>query len=180
CRFGVPLRWVFAARACTAGGGPGMSGPWKSSWPVRLAAAAVVIAGVVGVVLFHGSRSQRTLKQYVVSLDATCFDVEQSLPAGAAPTGPRLGSYLDTAVPRLRSADSAQAGIPLPRADRTLAVQFRGLFHRYVTSVADVRAALRTGHEPAAAADRAHRAYAALVNMAEPIDSSYCPPEPEL
>jgi hypothetical protein len=162
--------------------------------PVPLGATALVVVAaiVAGAVFLRGGGSgavRRTpsvlamyKREFAVAIDASCFDTEDALPGGAVPTGAALGAYLDKALPILRNADDGQDHIPLPVGNKPLARQFLVRFHDYVTALGRYREAIRRGDQVAfstASAD-AHRAFSDLVDMAEPLGSSYCPPLPQL
>lgn len=153
--------------------------------PVPITVAVVVlIAAVVGVAVSRGgaSASPTTKRQFAASIDGSCFETEQALPAGPAPTGAALDSYLDKALPDLRNADSGQDQIALPPSEKSLARQFLARFHDYVTAISRFREARRSGDTAlqASATSDAHTAFNDLAAMAEPLDSIACPPQPEL
>ncbi len=154
--------------------------------PVPIAVALVVLVAVVGAGVAVGrggaSSSPTTKRQFAAAIDGSCFETEQALPPGPAPTGPALDSYLDKALPDLRNADAGQDQIALPPSEKPLARQFLARFHDYVTAISRYREARRTGDttlQTSATAD-AHAAFADLVAMAEPLDSIACPPQPAL
>lgn len=157
----------------------------KLARPVPLAVVAVVLVAAVvgGVVLLRGSASVSTKAKFAVAIDGSCFATEQALPGGNVPTDSAgLRRYLDKALPVLRHADSGQDQIAVPADERALAQRFLARFHDYVTALSRTSDALRRGDaaaQAAASAD-AHRAYTDMVDMAEPLDSSSCPPQPEL
>ncbi|MBV8951319.1 MAG: hypothetical protein JOZ99_10620 [Actinobacteria bacterium] len=154
--------------------------------PIPLAVSGVVLVAVVvlGVLVLRGSSPAPTTKaKFAVAIDGSCFATEQAMPAGDVPSGgAALQSYLDKALPNLRNADNGQHQIGVPPDERALAERFLARFHAYVEAVSRTRDALRA-NDPAAqaaAAVAAHQAYTDLVDMAEPLDSSSCPPQPEL
>ena len=154
--------------------------------PVAVTTAVLVAVVVAAVVAIRGSTSASAIskKEFAVAIDASCFDAEQVVPTGAPPTGAAaLGSYLDKVLPLLRHADDAGGHIALPRGEQPLARRYLARFHDYVTAVSRYRDAIRNGTvtaDAAAASAVAHAAFSDLLGMAEPLDSSYCPPQPQL
>jgi hypothetical protein len=158
-----------------------------------LAVIAVVLVGAIiagaGLLRSDGGNVRTTpsalakfKREFASAIDGSCFETEQALPQGNVPTGPALAAYLDKALPILRNADDGQDHIPLPVGHKPLSRQFLARFHDYVTAVARTRDAIGRGDAAAqatATAD-AHRIFDDLVGMAEPLDSSYCPPQPRL
>jgi hypothetical protein len=153
--------------------------------PLALLAVALVAVAAGGAILLR--RDSTTLSassaaKFKVALDTSCFDTEEALPHRAPPTGPALVPYLDKALPILRRADKGQHGIAGSASRTPTARRFIADFRDYVHALERLRAALGR-NDPAAAtaaSAAAHGKYDDMVALAEPINSSHCPPQPRI